>query len=593
MSNHRTRKNTKGRKDGKARLDDPGAAVGPRALVLGRVVLGLVSLVMVVVLARVGQLQYAPDKPITQLLSSQRSETTLVGRRGSLVDRHGRTLAVTRVAKRLFVDPLLIEEPNLFSEKVGYLLDYDPAAIERRISEHPESRYIVIERRLNDARTALLEDVDLPGLATEPVLAREYPQGALAGQLVGFCNVDNVGIEGLESLFNGALAGKAGKMQYWRDARRRPLWIEQDGYAAPTDGRAVRLSIDATIQGIAERRLAEACTEYEAESGQLIMMQPFTGEILAMANWPKFDPRPGKESGGNADPALRRNRSVTDVFEPGSTFKPFMWAAATQMGLANPEEMIDAHDGLYVTSEGRRLRDDHEYHRLSWEMGLVKSSNIVMAIVGERMGAQRMHDAVRAFGFGRKTASGLPGEVGGIVNPLRTWTHYSVTSIPMGQEIAVTGLQLTRAFCIIANGGLVVSPTILARRGDDDVPIYERILSAHAATVTRRALRRVVTEGTGRRAAASPYAIFGKTGTAQVANPEGGGYLPGAYTATFVCGAPLNQPRVVVTAIIHKPKKAHYGGTVAAPLARDVVDQTLTYLGVSPSDDDARQLVSR
>lgn len=566
---------------------------GPRALRIGQVLLALVSIGLLVVIGRVAQLQVKPSKPITQLMAAQRSEADLMARRGSIVDRRGRVLAATRVAKRLFVDPLLIEEPNLFSEQVGYLLDYDPAGIERKIAAKRGSRYIVIDRRLNDARQTLIEDIKLPGLATEPILAREYPQGQLAGQLLGFCNVDNVGQEGLERVFNDPLAGEAGHMNYWRDARRRPLWIEHDGYAAPMDGRPVRLSIDATIQGIAESELAAACEKYEAKSGQLVMMQPFTGEILAMANWPPFDPRPGKETGGNSDPALWRNRCVTDVFEPGSTFKPFIWAAATQAGLADPDEVIDAHDGYYVSPQGRRLRDDHAYHKLTWEMGLVKSSNIVMAIVGQRMGATDLHAAVRAFGFGRPTDSALPGEVAGIVNPLSTWTHYSVTSIPMGQEIAVTPLQLTRAFSIIANGGLMVSPTILARQdGDNLATIYERILSARVAARTREALRRVVTEGTGRRAKDSPYAIFGKTGTAQVADPDGGGYLPGAYTATFVCGAPLSAPRVVVAVVVHEPKGSHYGGTVAAPIARAVVDQTLTYLGVAPGSDEA-QLAAR
>ena len=261
--------------------------------------------------------------------------------------------------------------------------------------------------------------------------------------------------------------------------------------------------------------------------------------------------------------------------------------------MPGPEQIFDTTTtGFYVTGKGRRLHDAHAHGRITWDQVLVKSSNIGMVMVCQNMTAKRMHAVVRAFGFGRTTNSGLPGEVSGIVNPLKKWNHYSVTSVPIGQEIAVTPLQLTTAFSALANGGYLVNPTILARASTDEdhaqgVAIYERTLSPAVASHTRRVLRRVVTEGTGHRANSDVYAVFGKTGTAQIADRVNGGYLENQYIASFVGGAPLNEPRVVVACIIHKPDVSlgYYGGTVAAPAVRRVIDQTLAYLGVLPKQD--------
>ena len=557
-------------------LRQQGRAGERRALTVGRIVAVGITIAMIAVLVRVGQLQLRPTERIRELIDSQRSSAKLLARRGNLLDRQGRVIAATRTASRLFVDPLLIEDPNTFSEHVGYGLGYDPASIEKRIDGSASQRYVVIDQQLSAQREALLKDLDLSGLETEARLVRDYPQGTLAGQLIGFVGLDGRGLEGLELALDPLLLGTDGSMRYWRDSRRRPLWVRQGNYQPPADGRAITLSLDLVVQTFAEKALSQACQEYGAPSGQMIVMDPFTGEMLAMANFPCFAP----DDGGNGEADLRRNRCVTDVFEPGSVFKPFVWSAATEAGLARPEEQIDCRQGFWVSPKGRRLHDAHGYGLLTWEYVLVKSSNIGMATVGLRLGARRMHTAVRAFGFGTGTDSGLPGEVNGLVNPVDTWTHYSVTSVPMGQEIAVTALQLVRGFCAFANGGMLVTPTIRRLSDGREQVVYDRILSARTANITRRALRRVVTDGTGRKAKPSVYQIFGKTGTAQVPGP--GGYLPDRYTAVFVCGAPVDNPRIVVACVIHRPDKSkgYYGGTVAAPAAVRVVDQTLAYMGV-------------
>ena len=329
--------------------------------------------------------------------------------------------------------------------------------------------------------------------------------------------------------------------------------------------------------------------KFHAQAGQIVVMDPHTGEILAMANYPAFapdDPRPA------GDEPSRRNRAVTDVFEPGSIFKPVVWASLTEMKAASPTEKIDTTTaGYYRFDFGRTLRDAHACGLIDWDTVLIKSSNIGMARVAMRVTPQQLHDAVARFGFGSPTHAGLPGEVGGLVTRLSKWTQYSQTSVPMGQEVGVTGLQMVRAFSVFANGGLLVMPTIEAIDPRDPIrtPVSSRIIRADVAEHTREVLRRVVTEGTGRKADSSLYPLFGKTGTAQVPDLKHGGYLENQYVSSFVAGAPTDHPRLVVGCFIHRPDKSigHYGGIVAAPAVQAVVEQSLMYLGV-PVDANAK-----
>jgi len=558
-----------------------------RAVRVGTLAAVLITIGLLVVIGRVAQLKFDPPEQLTNRLDRQNSRATLLGRRGTIVDRHGRAMAVTRVAARLFVDPYLVAEPNTFSETVGYNLDYEPAWVEKKITRRPNSRYVVLDQQLTDERYARfqqLKEEGVDGLAIEPNLVREYPLGSLAGPVVGFVGRDGVGLEGLERTYDRKLLASKGSISFLRDATRKPLWVTSSGYTPPTDGNTIRLSLDAIIQNFAEEQLEQTCKEYDAQSGQIVIMQPHTGEILAMANYPSFDPNEFNKTKAEE----RRNRCVTDAFEPGSTFKPFVWAAAIETGAAHPDEVMDCTDtGVYVTSFGRRLHDAHPIGTVTFEQVLIKSSNIGMAYAGERLGAQNLWASVNAFGFGKSTRSGLIGEGTGIVRAARKWNMYSVTSVPMGQEVAVTSLQLARAFCVFANDGLMVQPTIIARDPADpldNMPVVERLLSSATATHTRNVLRRVVTEGTARRANIKSYAIFGKTGTAQVPDTVNGGYMEDQYTSVFVGGAPLDDPQIVVTTMIHRPdkKKGYYGGIVAGPAAAKVIEKTLHYLGIQP-----------
>lgn len=567
------------------RIDHPGDRQLDRSLLVARVVVVLISLVLLALLGRVAQLQskrFDGVQRLAETAGARQSTVDLQARRGALLDRQGRTLAVSRRGYRLFVDPQLIDDPDRFALDLAHAIGDDPARIDQLIGVRADRRYVVIDRLLDDDQVDAVRDLDRRAVGLEPRLVRHYPQGSLAGQLIGFVGAEHRGLEGMEYLLDARLRGEPGRLHFWRDARRRPVWVEQTGFTAADHGVDVRLSIDSVIQRITEQQLAAAAEHFHARAAQAVVMHATSGQVLALANWPRFDPR----AGGRIDPDARRNRAVTDPYEPGSIFKPFVHAAATEAGVVAPDERIDCTEaGFFVTSGGRRLRDARGHGVVSWDRVLIESSNIGMALIGERLGAQRLHDAVRRFGFGAATGVGLPGESAGIVNPLRQWNHYSVTSVPMGQEIAVTPLQMVRAFSAFANRGLMVSPSILAAHRD--TPLYQRVLDPEVADHTRRVLRRVIADdhGTGRRARSDRYRIWGKTGTAQVPDRVNGGYKDNAYTASFVCGAPLRRPQLIVVVVVHEPDPeiGYYGGLVAAPVAKRIVEHSLEYLG-TPHD---------
>jgi len=544
----------------------------------------LLSVGLVGLLGRVVYLQTRIDPRVTQSLEGRGGEYKLLARRGSLSDTRGRTLATTRIGYRLFADPYIIEDLGEFAVHVAHAIGADPARIDRELSKRADSRYVVLNQLLDDQQLKAVRELDLPGLAVEPRPVREYQAGSLAGQLIGFVGRDHEGLDGVEFALNDVLAGEPGRVRTLRDVRRRPLWIEEADYVAPDDGESVALSLDLMIQSIAEQELAAACEKHKADRAELVVMDPRNGQVLAMVNWPAFDP------GGSLDvkPEIRRNRCVTDAFEPGSIFKPFIHAACTDSGVVSGDEIIDCtSSGYWVTSYRRRLRDAHAHGKISWDFVLIYSSNIGMGKVAERLGQDRMYQALQSFGFDRRTGTALPGESPGIVNPLKNWTKYSLTSVPMGQEIAVTPVQMVKAFSAFANSGMIASPSVLA--GESDTPVMHRAIGASTADHTRMVMRRVVTEGTGRRADSKLYRIWGKTGTAQIPDKVNGGYKDKAYTASFICGAPLIDPRLVVLVTVHEPdpETGYYGGVVAAPVAKAVVEKSLAYLGVPADGEDA------
>lgn len=532
---------------------------------------------------RVHSLQTSPPEPIAKLTGTQYSALALQARRGAILDRHGAVLAFSRPRHVLFIDPGVIPDAKEFARQLHQQLGYDPLQTWQLLNDNARKRYVVLDRDLNEQRRVMLEHWKPRGLGTHYAFDREYPNGPTAGQLIGFVGTDGRGLEGLELLLDSELSGEDGLMQYRRDAARRPVELKAETYRAPSDGMDRQLSIDLTLQRIAERALAEQCEQYNAKAGQVVVMAPETGEILAMANWPVMDPN----HFADFEPLLWRNQSVEAVFEPGSIFKPLIWSLLTEDGHARAEETIFCQNGAWRTPFGRTLHDSHGYGDLTWKRVLVKSSNIGMGKVAMRAGVDWLQDAVNRMGFGRPTDSRLPGEVGGLVTSARDWTLYSQTSVPMGQEVAVTPLQITRAYCALANGGWLVTPTIYPRDTRYEIARYgRRVLSPQTSELTRRIMREVVLEGTGRRIKDCKYDIFGKTGTAQIARSDGPGFRDDANVTSFVGGAPLDQPALIVGCFIHEPKDESgsvSGGKIAAPVVKRIVEESLDHLGYQPN----------
>lgn len=549
----------------------------------------LICLAFAAVLGRVVQLKTTEHPRLEAAAGSAFSTRPEMARRGDLVDRRGRKIATSLVGYRLFVDPAMVDDARTIAPRIAHLIGGDAAEFHRRIVERPDSRYVVLDHLLEDWQVEAIRTANLPGVGLDARLVRTYPNEELAALVVGKVGFEHTGQGAAEHRFEERLRPEHGRVSFLRDARGRAMWVEREDYVPAEDGETVRLSIDLVIQEIAERHLRDAIERYNAGGGRLVVLDVTTGEILAMCDvlrprpdWDEITTDPGRE----VHPGLGRNRCATDPFEPGSSFKPFVWAAATELGVVSPEEILETpSEGPHRTSRGRRIRDVKYLGPVSWETVLVRSMNSGMAIVGERMTERQLREAVRRFGFGRETGSRIPGESGGIVTPAERWNHYSQTSVPMGQEIAVTVLQMVRAFSAFARDGSMVDLRLTATEDDGaSVDFVRRAISPEAAATTRAALRKVMTEGTGQRAQSDLYDLFGKSGTPQLPKKEGGGYHERRYMPNFIAGAPYSDPRIVVCCVIDDPdrSKGHYGGVVAGPVVRDVIDETLTYLGVPP-----------
>ena len=552
---------------------------------LGLIILGLVGL-----LGRCAFLQLSRSGRDWQR-QAQRQHTQIIhlsAKRGSILDRQGLVLAADVHCLGVFADPEILTDPRLAAGKLAAILAIPSKDLLATITQAKGRRFVWLQRDVSQPMAQKIQALHIRGLGLQSYQQRIYPQGWLAGHLLGFVGFEGIGLEGLERQFEPELAGRAGYQERIADPYRRALWSPAEDYRSIQDGANLVLTIDSVIQHITEEQLSLTCQKYQAKWGVALVMDPNNGEILAMANWPTFAP----EDFRTISPEGRRNRCLTDVFEPGSTFKCFIASKALEAGLFRLDEQIFCHNGIYRT--GSRTLHDHGagFGTLSFEDVVVNSSNIGMAIVGQRLGNARLYEAARAFGFGQQTGIRLAGESPGIVAPLDKWTSFSTTSLPMGQEISVTAVQLLRAFCAIANDGLLYRPTVVRAVISPSGEVFwrnvsasqpQRVLRREIAQVMRRqVLANVVERGTGRRAKLLKWRVFGKTGTSQVAGV--GGYVPDAFVGSFLGGAPLNEPRVCVLVSIGQPNRSlgYYGGTVAAPAVGSILSQTLGYMGVPP-----------
>ena len=510
--------------------------------------------------------------------------------RGNIVDARLRVLAGSHAIRSVFADPKVVADAAEAAARVAPVLGLDRDEVYRQLAEDPDSRFVWLKRRVSAETADAVSRLKLRGVAMVTEGVRHYPNGSLAAHVLGFVGVDEQGLEGLERVFDKRLCGRPGKAFVLADCRRRPIWMKPDHFVPAEDGQHLVLTIDAVIQAAAERAIADAVRTYRATSATAIVMDPTTGAIWAMANVPTYDPACYDQFPKDA----WRNRAVSDMFPPGSSGKPFVAAAAKDAGVVRFGEVIYCENGFWPAAN---LHDaGHAYGNLTFEEGIQKSSNIMMGKIGLRLGNERLHDALVAFGFGRKTDVWLPGEAPGLVFPTRRWTRLSTTRVPFGQEYMVTPLQLITAFAAFANGGRIMRPKILRgvldNRGRAAVDLSKpevvgRAMSEETARqMLGRALVGVVENGTGKRCRITGYKVFGKTGTSQKIDPDTKRISHTLYVGTFLGGAPAEDPKVVALVMVNEPDKSlgYYGGTVAAPAVKQILEQTLPYLGMEPSE---------
>ncbi|MBL8879774.1 MAG: penicillin-binding protein 2 [Phycisphaerales bacterium] len=556
-------------------------------------------------LAGAGKLAYIQytEGPKLRLAADQQHTATLSipAQRGDILDARGRVLAGTVRKPSIYVDPSQVDDPRYMAHSVAAILGLNADQVERDIRERPDRGFLWLKRDVSQEEVDQIQEIrskrQLHALVVQREPHRVYPFGRLASHVVGFVDAEHKGQGGIEQRFEQELQGVAGQRTSTVDVLRRRLKSRAEDYLQPRDGWNVVLTIDVHIQQKVEEFLARAVDKHRADWGTAVVMDCRSGEVLAMATVPDFDPTepiPDGTGGAGLEAAKERlrNRAIQDSFEPGSIFKPFI------MGLALDERTtrlgeIFAINGPTRMFGSRTIRDTHHYDSLAAEEIISKSSNIGMGLIGARAGNDRLHRWVRLYGFGDLTGIQLPGEHTGLVQDYSRWGPFSTQSIPIGQEIAITPIQIATAFCVFANDGVLYRPRIV--RGvvspsgetiaDWSEPVaIRRVISEETCRVFRlQALAETVRTGTGKEAALRDYQVFGKTGTAQIAAPGGRGYLPGKYTGSFVGGAPCESPRVVCVVNIYKPSaNGYYGGTVAAPVVGQVLGAVLEYLQVPP-----------
>ncbi len=507
-------------------------------------------------------------------------------KRGIIFDRRGRELAINLDTESIYCDPSEITSPDKVASALSERINQKPEIILAKLNT--DRRFNWIERKVDIEYAKGIKDLKLKGIGFAPEVKRYYPKGSLASHVIGFVNVDNNGLEGVEQRYDRYLASRSEKAYVFRDAKGNVL-SDGQGFSLSREikGNNLVLTIDEGLQYILEKNLDAAYLHWKAASATAIMMDPYTGEILAMANRPTFD----INDPSNAAPNQRRNRAITDCYEPGSTFKIIVGTAALEEGIVNPDTKFDCSAG-YIEVGGKRIKDDHRHGVLSFKEVIQKSSNVGTIKIGLNLGRERLYEYIKRFGFGEKTGIDVAGEVSGWVYSPSKWSGTSIGAISIGQEVAVTPLQVLRAYAAIANGGFLVRPYVVSEvKSPEGNTVYKinpeakRILSEKTANVFREILKTVTEEGgTALEAAVDGNQVAGKTGTAQLIDPKTKRYSREKFVSSFVGFVPADKPKIAMIIVIHEPKGQIYGGVVAAPVFRKIASESLSYLSV-PRDD--------
>lgn len=551
---------------------------------------------MLCISARLVYLQVSKHEKLVERAQNQQQDAIETSpQRGALLDRQDRELARSLDTTSVFIAPDEFDRKNdletngaidCTANALSPILGTDQKGLSARIVEARKSnrRFIWAARRLSLEQASQIEGLKLTGVHLRKEQKRFYPNGSLAANVLGFVGLDGNGLGGIEQVYNEKITGEPGKIFIERD-RRGMVYESTEVPGRP--GQTIVLTLDQTIQHHAETALATAVAQSNAKSGTAIVLDPRTGEILALANAPTFDPN----DVGAATPANRSNWALQNIYEPGSTFKVVAFSAALEKGLAKPTDQIDCQMGS-ITVAKRVIRDHHPFGALTIADALAKSSNVAAIKLGLRVGDQTMHDYITRFGFGSRTGIELPGETAGLVRPVSRWQPSSIGSVAIGQEVGVTPLQMAAAFGALANDGVRVAPHLIREiRNASGTSIFRpnpeqrRVVSKETATALRGMLEGVTLNGTAKKAQLDGYSAAGKTGTAQKIDPQTKTYSATKHVASFVGFAPVNNPAVVIIVVIDEPAGAYHGGDVAAPVFREIAEKVLPELDVIPDTD--------
>lgn len=540
------------------------------------------TLILVGLVARLFEIQILRSDRLAGLAERQHQKSLeLRGKRGTIFDRRHRELAVSIDRESVYANPLEFSERPETIARLAQILALKESTLLEKL--RGERQFAWLKRLVTPEEAAALRALGLRGIGFITEHQRVYPKLGLAGQVLGFVGTDDVGLEGIERAYDGTLAGGIVRVTLDRDARGRPVSLRSQAFRELPRGHDVVLTLDERIQFIAERELRAQVAKVGARGGVVVVMDPHTGDLLALANEPLFNPNTFRES----SPKAWRERGVTDSFEPGSTFKAILAAAVLQERLVRPDDLFFGEQGS-IQVGGVSIRDHEKFSWLTFREVLEKSSNVGAIKVGQRLGKERFYNYMVGFGFGSKTGIDLPGEAAGLLRPLQQWSEVSLASLSIGQELGVTSLQLVTAISAIANGGMLVRPHLVKqvlKTGEivqEVTPVQvRRIISEATARQVTALLQGVVTQGTGKSAAVDGYTVAGKTGTAQKFDLSLGKYSAQKVTASFVGYLPAEQPRVAILVSLDEPKGgAAWGGVVAAPVFSAIAQQTMRYLRV-------------
>ena len=544
----------------------------------------LFLVVTLVVGGRAFQLQVLQGDRLMRLGQRQHlKEWIVLPKRGAVIDRAGESLALSLESQSVYARPHRIQNVDNVSRKLAAVLNLRVAEVKQKLTA--AKPFVWIKRQITAPEAEKIQVLNIDGIGMFYEPNRHYPQGQLAGQVIGFVGRDSEGLEGLELKYNDYIRGEAGSSVTERDALGRRVLVQGvEGLQIPP-GSDIHLTLDTAIQHIAEKELEASILKYRAKAGVAIIVDPFTGEVLALANYPSFDPNLYNKQSADQ----RRNRAVADSYEPGSTFKTILAAAALEEDVVGKEDLFYCEMGKYPYA-GKIIHDTHPYGWLSFSKILQVSSNIGFTKVAEKLKKDRYFKYIEKFGFGHSTGIDVPGEVPGLLRKAESWSAIDLATHAFGQGISATPMQMVMAYAAIANGGFLMRPYITQRvvspQGEvvlENQPhVVRRVVSEKTAKQLASMLSQVTTEGgTGAMANIEGFEVAGKTGTAQKADPVHGGYS-NKRVGSFVGFVPANNPRLVALVLIDEPEGSVYGGVVAAPVFRNIAQGALRRMMVAP-----------